>query len=73
MNFGEWMAVEMPLEKQFKIEAEAKLLEHNPQAGQMAVMLLRQCYYQQEVLQAAVHEIARLELQLMRPRTGHPR
>lgn len=65
MDFGQWMAVEMPLEKQFKIEAEVKLLENNPKAGQMAGMLLRQCYYQQEVLQAAVNEIARLELQLM--------
>jgi hypothetical protein len=65
MNFGEWMAVEVPLEKQFKIEAEAKTLEDNPKAGQAAGMLLRQCYYQQEVLQQAVHEIARLELLLM--------
>jgi hypothetical protein len=65
MNFGEWMAVEVPLEKRFTIEKDAKILEGNPEAGKIAGQLLRQCYYQQEVLQQAVHEIARLELLLM--------
>lgn len=65
MNFGEWMAVEMPLEKQFQLEAEVKRLERGGEIGQLAGQLLRQCYYQQELLQSAVNEIARLELQLM--------
>jgi hypothetical protein len=65
MNFGEWMVIEMPLEKRFTIERDATILEGNPEAGKIAGMLLRQCYYQQEVLQQAVHEIARLELLLM--------
>jgi hypothetical protein len=65
MNFGEWLAVKIPPEKQFQIEADCRRLERHPQAGNVAAQLLRQCYYQQEMLQAAVHEIARLELELM--------
>ncbi len=65
MNFGEWMAVDIPPEKLFKLEAECRALERNPNTAQLAAQLLRQCYYQQEVLQQAVHEIARLELELM--------
>jgi hypothetical protein len=33
--------------------------------GPLAAKLLKQCYHQQEMLQAAVNEIARLELLLM--------
>ena len=65
MNFGEWMAVDIPPEKLFKLEADCRALERSANASQLAALLLRQCYYQQEVLQAAVHEIARLELELM--------
>ncbi len=65
MNFGEWMAVDIPPEKLFKLEAECRALERSTNTNQLAVQLLRQCYYQQEVLQQAVHEIARLELMLM--------
>lgn len=65
MNFGKWMAIEVPLEKRFTIEKDAKTLEASPDAGKVAGMLLRQCCYQQELLQQAVHEIARLELLLM--------
>jgi hypothetical protein len=65
MNFGEWMAVDIPPEKLFKLEAECRALQATGDAGQLAALLLRQTYYQQELLQAAVNEIARLELQLM--------
>ncbi len=65
MNFGEWLAVEIPPEKQFLIEKQCRDLERHPQVGHVAAQLLRQCYHQQEMLQAAVHEIARLELELM--------
>lgn len=65
MNFGEWMVVNVPPEKQFQIEAEARKLQTSPQCALIAASLLRQCYYQQELLQQAVHEIARLELELM--------
>ena len=65
MNFGEWMVVEMSPEKSFQIEAEARKLADHPQCGTIAASLLRQCYYQQELLQQAVNEIARLELELM--------
>lgn len=64
MNFGEWMAVEIPPEKAFKIEAECRIAEASPDAGLIAAKLLRQCYHQQEMLQAAVNEIARLESML---------
>ncbi len=59
------MAVEIPPEKQFLIEKQCRDLERHPQVGNVAAQLLRQCYHQQEMLQAAVHEIARLELELM--------
>lgn len=65
MNFGQWMAVNIPPEKLFKLEAECRALELSTNTSQLAAQLLRQCAYQQEVLQAAVNEIARLELQLM--------
>jgi hypothetical protein len=65
MDFGQWLAVEIPPEKQFQIEADCRRLEKHPQAGSVAAQLLRQCYHQQEMLQAAVNEIARLELELM--------
>lgn len=65
MNFGEWMVVKMPPEKQFQIEAQARTLENHPQCATIAADLLRQLYYKQELLQQAVNEIARLELELM--------
>lgn len=65
MNFGAWMLAEIPAERRFAIEAEARRVESDPQAGRIAGLLLRQTYNQQEMLQAAIHEIARLELRLM--------
>ena len=65
MNFGEWMAVEIPPEKQFLIEKQCRDIQRHPEVGDLAAKLLRQTYHQQEMLQAAVHEIARLELELM--------
>lgn len=67
MKFGEWMVAAIPPEKQFEIEKQCRALEQHPQAGTIAAKLLKQCYHQQEMLQAAVHEIARLELELMQP------
>lgn len=67
MKFGEWMVAQIPPEKQFLIEKQCRDLERHPQAGPLAAKLLKQCYHQQEMLQAAVHEIARLELELMQP------
>lgn len=65
MNFGEWMAAEIPPEKSFLIERQCRDLQRHPEVGPIAAKLLRQCYHQQELLQAAVNEIARLELMLM--------
>lgn len=65
MDFGKWLAVEIPPEKLFKLEANCRMLEANGKAGQLAAQLLRQTCRQQEMLQAAVHEIARLELLLL--------
>lgn len=70
MNFGEWMAVEIPPEKLFKLEADCRMLEATPNTGKLAAQLLRQTYRQQEMLQAAVHEIARLEILLMNQNTS---
>jgi hypothetical protein len=65
MNFGDWMAVEIPPEKQFLIERQCRDIQRHPDLGPLAAKLLKQCYHQQEMLQAAVNEIARLELELM--------
>jgi hypothetical protein len=65
MNFGKWMAVEIPPEKQFLIEKQCRDIQRHPDIGPLAAKLLKQCYQQQEMLQAAVNEIARLELELM--------
>ena len=65
MDFGQWMAVDIPPEKLFKLEGQCRALQATGEAGKLAASLLRQTCYQQELLQAAVNEIARLELQLM--------
>ena len=65
MRFGEWMAVELPPEQQFELEKQARTLLHSKDAGPMAAALLKQTYYQQQLLQQAVNEIARLECELM--------
>jgi hypothetical protein len=65
MNFGEWMVVELSTEQQFTIEKQARALLESEDAGVMAAALLKQACYQQQLLQQAVHEIARLECELM--------
>jgi hypothetical protein len=65
MEFGQWLKVEIPAEKLFKIEADCRRLEGHPDAGKLAGQLLRQVHHQQEMLQAAVREICRLEMKLM--------
>ena len=60
------MAVDIPPEKLFKLEEECRRLEKAPDAGNLAALLLRQNYRQQQLLQSAVHEIARLEMHIMR-------
>jgi len=69
MNFGEWMVVELTTEQQFQIEKQARTLIASEDAGFMAAALLKQACYQQQLLQQAVNEIARLECELM----GWPR
>lgn len=59
------MAVQIPPEKLFLIEKQCRDIERYPDIGPLAAKLLKQCYHQQEMLQAAVNEIARLELELM--------
>lgn len=65
MDFGQWMAVEFTPEQQFEIEKQARSLLKHKDAGVMAAALLKQASYQQQLLQQAVNEIARLELMLM--------
>ena len=65
MRFGEWLLVELSTEQQFELEKQARTLLSSPDAGIMAAALLRQAHYQQQLLQQAVNEIARLELELM--------
>ena len=73
MQFGEWMLVELTTEQKFTIEKQARALLESKDAGSLAAALLKQTYYQQQLLQQAVNEIARLECELMAPRTGQPR
>jgi hypothetical protein len=73
MNFGQWMAVELSPEQQFEIEKQARALLQSKDAGALAAALLKQTCYQQQLLQQAVNEIARLECELMGfPRTDPP-
>lgn len=73
MNFGEWMAVELSTEQQFEIEKQARALLESKDAGVLAASLLKQTCYQQQLLQQAVNEIARLECELMGwPKTDPP-
>ena len=65
MDFGDWMIVEMTPEQQFDIEKKARALLESKDAGKMAAQLYKQACYQQQLLQQAVNEIARLECQLM--------
>lgn len=65
MNFGEWLVVSTPPEKLFHLEAQCRALENSKEAGKLAALLLKQNFKQQELLQSALHEIARLELLLM--------
>jgi hypothetical protein len=65
MNFGQWMAIDIPPEKLFKLEEDCRRLESASDIGNLAAMLLRQNYRQRQLLQSAVHEIARLELHIM--------
>jgi hypothetical protein len=60
------MQVSIPAERSFELEAKCRQLEKSQDVGKLAALLLRQTYLQQEYLQAAVNEIARLELQLMK-------
>lgn len=62
---GEWLLVDIPPERMFRVEEECRALEKDPNAGKAAAILLRQIYRQQEMIKAAVNEIARLELMLM--------
>jgi hypothetical protein len=65
MDFGKWMQVEIPAERLFKLESNCRGLAEHGTIGKLAAQLLRQNYRQQEMLQAAVHEIARLELMIL--------
>lgn len=65
MDFGKWLTIDIPPEKLFKLEADCRMLECNGKAGHLAAQLLKQTYCQQQMLKAAVHEIARLELMLL--------
>jgi len=67
------MAVELSTEQQFEIEKQARALLESKDAGLLAASLLKQTCYQQQLLQQAVNEIARLECELMGwPRTDPP-
>ena len=65
MKMGEWLLVDIPPERMFRVEEECRALEKDPNAGKAAAILLRQVYRQQEMIKSAVNEIARLELMLM--------
>ena len=65
MKFGEWLCGEIPPEKLFHVEAQCRDIEKHPDVARLAAQLLKTVYHQQEMLQRAVNEIARLELELM--------
>ena len=57
--------MELSTEQKFEIEKQASSLLESEDAGVFAAALLKQCSYQQQLLQQAVNEIARLECELM--------
>ncbi len=64
MALGDWMNFDVPMEQKFEIEQECRRIEKHPEAGTLAAILLRQNYMLQNLLNKAVHEVARLESQL---------
>lgn len=60
------MVVDLTAEQRFEIEKNARALLDRKDAGVMAASLYKQACYQQELLQKAVNEIARLECELMK-------
>jgi len=65
MDFGKWITLRMPPEALLQMEVRARSLEVTPNAGPLAAQLFRAWNMQQQLLQQATHEIARLELLLM--------
>jgi len=65
MALGDWMDFDVPMEQKFEIEQECRRIETHPEAGTLAAILLRQNYLLQHLLNKAVHEVARLESQLL--------
>lgn len=68
MDFGQWMIPARSLEDELRIEKECR--EAANDGGPRLAGLLRLCYHQQDSLQRAVNEIARLELMVMDAQNG---
>lgn len=69
-EFGQWLILRMSAEEDFEIERNCRRLMETPNAGPIAAQLFRAMAMQQQLLQQATHEIARLELMLMNQNTS---
>lgn len=69
-EFGQWLIPRISTEQDFEIERHCRRLHATPNAGPIAAQLFRAVAMQQQLLQQATHEIARLELMLMTQNTS---
>lgn len=69
-GFGKWLIPRVTTEEDFEIERHCRLLMNTPNAGPIAAQLFRAMAMQQQLLQQATHEIARLELMLLHQNTS---
>lgn len=69
-DFGQWLIPLVSTEEDFEIERHCRLLLNTPNAGPIAAQLFRAMAMQQQLLQQATHEIARLELMVMSQNTS---
>lgn len=69
-EFGQWVIPRVTIEDDFEIERHCRRLMETTNAGPIAAQLFRAVAMQQQLLQQATNEIARLELMLMTQNTS---
>lgn len=69
-DFGQWVIPRISVEDHFEIERRCRALMETSNAGPIAAQLFRSVAMQQQLLQQATNEIARLELLLMTQNTS---
>lgn len=66
MSWGEWMVVRLSVEEELKLEQTVRELQYqigNEKVSKLCGSLLKQTYFQQQLIKQAVHHIATLEME----------